>query len=118
MRSANYLTVIEIDKNGFLSLSRNGVMRPQYCYRQQGIKRCGDWCPCFSEPYTEKIHHYNGNQTQDWGHHQVLELSCVEISMNFAGKVIDKRPRGENIVLPPEPKPDPPKARKTRGNRT
>jgi hypothetical protein len=36
-----------IDKNGYLSLTRNGKYREQTCPYQNPSLWCGDWCPKF-----------------------------------------------------------------------
>lgn len=42
----------KIDKTGKLWIERAGKMKPQDCpyHPEQGVVRCGDWCPMFGEP--------------------------------------------------------------------
>lgn len=39
---------ILIDQDGALSITRNGVLRKQYCPHSTSA-RCGDWCPLFED---------------------------------------------------------------------
>lgn len=37
----------KINKNGFLSLERAGLLKEQACPYTQAEGHCGDWCPLF-----------------------------------------------------------------------
>ena len=45
---------IQIDAKGQLHISRNGVLKPQFCpfdvANEATQAKCGDWCPLFGEP--------------------------------------------------------------------
>ena len=43
-----------LDKDGFLSVFRNGQWKPQQCHANAG-KGCGNWCPLFREVHGELL---------------------------------------------------------------
>lgn len=86
----------ELDKNGFFSVAKRGVMKPQYCPHAGGIKRCGDWCPLFSGPGKETGGGYGGKPK--------VRLDNVWLCLDSAvsGTLIDNRPQGEYGTPKPE----------------
>ena len=45
---------IKINKKGYLFIERAGVMKGQWCPYDTEPRGCGDWCPLFGEPISEK----------------------------------------------------------------
>ena len=76
-----------IEENGWLSIERPGGLKKQCCMFgatfPNGDIFCGDWCPAFREPYTQK---------ENSGKTIVVELQlCQQVGTLCFDEVEDQR---------------------------
>lgn len=77
---------IKIDKKGELHLSRRGVLKPVYCYRET-FNKCCDYCALFAEP--ERIENCHPNKKKC----RLVQLSlCHALYECDEDEFVDERP--------------------------